>query len=149
MNTDYHDYIRRQVAAIHVLKHQLGLDDGTYRDLLERVTGKRSAAALDAAGRSRALNELRRLAGDGSRHARQAVPPTKDAPRAVREDAAAMIGKVGALLADANRGWAYAHGMARKMFGVARIEWCTAEQLHRLVAALEYDKRRRRKEAGS
>ncbi len=34
------------LAKIHVGKKQLGLDDDTYRDMLERVTGKRSAKGL-------------------------------------------------------------------------------------------------------
>lgn len=34
---------RDLLAKIHIGKKQLGLDDDTYRDLLERVTGKRSA----------------------------------------------------------------------------------------------------------
>lgn len=34
------------LATIHIAKKQLGLDDDTYRDFLERETGKRSAADL-------------------------------------------------------------------------------------------------------
>ena len=33
----------QRIAAIHMGKKQLGLDDDTYRDMLEQVTGKRSA----------------------------------------------------------------------------------------------------------
>ena len=47
------------------------------------------------------------------------------------------------MLADAGRPWAYAHGMARHMFKVTRVEWCNADQLGCLIAALEYDARRR------
>jgi phage gp16-like protein len=54
-----------------------------------------------------------------------------------------LADKVRALLADASRPDAYADAMARHMFGVARWEWLDADQLHRLVAALEYDRARR------
>jgi phage gp16-like protein len=37
----------RTLAAIHVARRQLGLDDDTYREILERETGKRSAAELN------------------------------------------------------------------------------------------------------
>ena len=47
------------LAAIHIAKKQLGLDDETYRDLLLRVTGKRSAAAMSEAERRRVVAELR------------------------------------------------------------------------------------------
>lgn len=141
---------RKQLAAIHVLAIQLGLDDALYRELIYRVSGAhghavRSAADLSGIQRNAVLTELRHLAGESQYRARQIVPPAKDAPRSVREEAVAMIGKIGAMLADANRGWGYAHGMARRMFHVTRIEWCTSEQLRRIIAALNYDQRRRRK----
>ena len=36
-----------RLAAIHLGKKELGLDDDTYRDMLEQVTGKRSAKGLN------------------------------------------------------------------------------------------------------
>jgi len=54
-----------------------------------------------------------------------------------------MLGKVEALLADAQRPWDYAHSMARHMFGVDRLEFLRGGQLHRLVAALQIDANRR------
>lgn len=50
-----------QLAAIHIKKTQLGLDDETYRALLERVTGKRSAKDLSASQRFTVITELERL----------------------------------------------------------------------------------------
>ncbi|WP_052119952.1 regulatory protein GemA [Inquilinus limosus] len=37
---------RELLAQIHIAKKQLGLDDGTYRTVLERVAGRASAAEL-------------------------------------------------------------------------------------------------------
>lgn len=48
------------LAAIHVARRQLGLDDDTARDLYERVTGKRSAKEMSEAERNRVVQELRR-----------------------------------------------------------------------------------------
>ena len=48
-------------AAIHIAKRDLGLDDDTYRDVLERTTGQRSAKGLTAAQRGKVLAEFRRL----------------------------------------------------------------------------------------
>jgi len=52
---------QRQLMAIHVRRRQLGLDDETYRDVLERATGKRSAAEMTDWERRQALDELVRL----------------------------------------------------------------------------------------
>lgn len=48
------------LAAIHVAKKKLGLDDDTYRAVLLRVTGKSSAADLDERERQSVLEEFRR-----------------------------------------------------------------------------------------
>lgn len=49
------------IAAIHVGKKQLGLDDETYRALLERVTGQASTKAMTPRQHEAVLTELRRL----------------------------------------------------------------------------------------
>jgi phage gp16-like protein len=133
---------RRQLAAIHVLaSKRLRLDRETYVALLQRVGGVQSSADLDAKGRSRVLDDLRRLAGEGQRQMRNAVN-LPDAPQNVREELAAMVSKVGAILAEMGKSWNYAHGTAKRMFKVHRVEWLRPDQLHRLVAALSYDQRR-------
>ena len=48
------------LAAIHVARKQLGLDEETYRAVLVRVTGKNSAGKMSEAERLRVVQELRR-----------------------------------------------------------------------------------------
>lgn len=55
------------LAAIHVAKKQLGLDDETYRAVLLRVTGKASSAAMSEAERGAVLEELRRQGFKGAK----------------------------------------------------------------------------------
>ncbi|MFX6292549.1 regulatory protein GemA, partial [Acinetobacter baumannii] len=84
----------RELARIHQAKKQLGLDEDTYRAVLERVTGQRSAADLSAAGRAAVLAEFERLG----------FAPPRRGPfpgRPKNTDAVPMLGKVEALLADA------------------------------------------------
>ncbi|HSX60231.1 MAG TPA: regulatory protein GemA [Tahibacter sp.] len=132
---------KTDLARIHMLSAQLKLDDDTYRMLLERVTGSRSSKDLDETQRRDVLRELSRLAGDGDRGAAQTALP--DAPKRVRAELRAMIGKVSALLTERKLGWSYAHGLAQRMFQTQRIEWLRADQLHKVVAALSYDHARR------
>lgn len=49
------------LATIHVAKKQLGLDDDTYRAVLNRVTGKTSSADMTETERLAVVDELRRL----------------------------------------------------------------------------------------
>lgn len=64
------------LAAIHVAKKQLGLDDDAYRAVLARVTGKSSAKEMSEAERRAVVAELRRL-GFG----RSSGPPHKGGRR--------------------------------------------------------------------
>lgn len=136
----------RQIAAIHACRRELHLDEETYRSLLERVTGLRSAADLGAVARARVIDECRRLGAVAARTMRNAVPSHGPAPN-VQATNQAMIAKIGALLADSGRSWEYAHGTAARMFGRERLEWLRHDQLRKVVAALQIDADRRRKRA--
>jgi phage gp16-like protein len=135
------DTRRRELAAIHVAKRMLGLDDSTYRDMLWLLARVRSAAELDHAGRQMVIEHLRRR---GFRP-KPTSPTERDYGRKpqVPADRQALVNKIEALLAEAARPWNYARAMAQRMFHVDRLEWASADQLRRLVAALEYDRRRR------
>ena len=49
------------LAKIHIAKKQLGLDDDTYRDMLERVTSKRSSKGMNNKQHTAVLDEFKRL----------------------------------------------------------------------------------------
>lgn len=61
----------KSIAAIHVARKTLGLDEDTYRDALRQVTGKSSAGDMSEAERQRVLERFRQLgfkpASTGSR----------------------------------------------------------------------------------
>lgn len=125
------------LAKIHIAKQQLGLDDETYRALLARVAGVRSAKELNKRQTSAVLAEFERL-GFKPKPAKKANRTTpKPAP-----DRAAQVAKIEAFLAEAERPWSYADAMALRMFKVERVEWCDSDQLRRLIAALNYDAKR-------
>lgn len=132
----------RELAAIHVAKKQLGLDDDTYRDALFAITRKRSAGDLDQAERQRVLDHFRGLGFKRPVNRPQRARVDHGKKPVVAEDKRALVDKIEALLADGARPWNYARAMARRMFGVEQLEWASAGQLHSLVAALEYQKRR-------
>lgn len=48
------------IAAIHVAKNQLGLDEDTYRAKLRRITGKASAKEMTEDERQRVLSDFRK-----------------------------------------------------------------------------------------
>lgn len=137
---------RLQLARIHAGKKQLQLDDHTYRALLERVTGLRSSADMTTAQRNDVLREFARL---GMRHEAQAESKRRwpGQPDAALMKSRPMLRKVGALLANSKRPWSYAHGLAKKMHEVEKVEWLNDHQLHALVSAMQIDANRRQQPA--
>lgn len=53
---------RTKIGAIHALKARLGFDDETYRDFMERETGKRSAKELTDIEAGRLLDTMNKRA---------------------------------------------------------------------------------------
>ncbi|MCZ4273324.1 gp16 family protein [Maritalea porphyrae] len=49
------------LAKIHIAKKELRLDDDAYRDVLERITGKRSAKGLSEKNLKLVVTEFKRL----------------------------------------------------------------------------------------
>ncbi|WP_051284501.1 gp16 family protein [Desulforegula conservatrix] len=135
MKTNNNNIKRAKLATIHIAKAQLGMDDDTYREMLASFGLKSSKDASIPK-----LNEIiTHLESKGFESKKR-----KNQPKAVKGQApeTALMGKIGALLADGKLQWAYGHGIAKKMFGVERLEWCDCQQLRKVVAALEYNKKR-------
>ena len=53
----------REIARIHILKKQLGMDDDTYRDFLGGMTGKRSSKDMTGAERVQVITAMERSTG--------------------------------------------------------------------------------------
>ena len=130
------DFRRAELARIHLAKKDLCLDDDTYRDILWTICRVRSAADLDSTGRFKVINHFKSLGWRPTRKSRRK-------PR-VTGDKTALMNKLEALLADNKLPWAYADGMARRMFRSDRVAWLNADQLHKLVAALQISANRKK-----
>lgn len=125
------------LAKIHIAKAQLGLDEETYRGMLWTMARVHSSKDLTTDGRQRVLEHLR------ARGFKDARPRKRFPGRPHNTDSNAQLKKVEALLASAGRVWAYADGMAARMFQVDRVAFCDPQQLQKLIAALVIDAKRR------
>ncbi|MDP2232843.1 MAG: regulatory protein GemA [Actinomycetota bacterium] len=135
---------RAALAAIHVAKRALELDDDAYRDLIERVSATkgrpvRSAGNLSTLQITAVLDEFKRLGG------LRTSPKTKGKPANFNSIAMPeMITKVEALLADMKLPWSYADSIAKRQFGIERVAWCrTRDQLRAIIAALDVEQEKR------
>lgn len=130
------DKRKRDLAAIHAGAKQLNLDEDTRRDLIERITGQRSAGALDDAGRAQVLQELRRLGAGGK--------PGRHPGKPLNMDARPMLARIEQLLTAMQMQWTYADRLAQHMYRIERCAWLKSQnQLGGVIAALDAEYQRR------
>ncbi|MCP4113193.1 MAG: regulatory protein GemA [Desulfobacteraceae bacterium] len=118
---------QKQLAQIHIAKRELGLDEDTYRDLLESETGRRSAADMDEAELEAVIIRMKNCGW-------QAYPRR---PKNMEVPGKARLKKTEALLADMMLPWAYADTIAQRKFGVRLCQWCTSEQMGGIIKELD------------
>ncbi len=130
----------KQKAIIHIAKQQLCLDDEVYRSIMKEAAGVTSSTNLDQRGYSRLMTRFNQL-GFTPHHQSAAKSGRVQSPR---PDKRPLMGKLGALLTELQLPWAYADGMAKKMFQVASVNWLDPDQLQKLVVALNYHLKRKK-----
>ena len=129
------------MAKIHIAKKDLGLDDDTYRDVLWRVTGKRSCKNM-------LIGELEAVIKDmESRGFTPKAAPKHGKKPSVVGKREPLMGKIHAMLTDMGLHWNYAHGMADSMFKIKRLQWLNDSQLYKLTQALSVHQQREAKKA--
>lgn len=124
----------RELARIHCLAKQQGLDRDTYEAMLWTVARVKSARDLDAHGRRAVLAHL------------QPRQPTRFGRTPATLGNRALLRKIEAQLAAAKRPWGYAEALARRIAHKQRLEFCTDAELGKIVAALSYDAARKTRE---
>lgn len=131
---------RARLAAIHIACKQLAMAPESYRAMLQRVTGHSSAGDCTVNQLGKVMEELKGFGAVFTSNRPNRIAATSAAP-----DRQGMLRKIDALLLDARpqRDRAYADALARRMCKVDRLEFCTPEQLRKIVAALSIDQKRK------
>jgi phage gp16-like protein len=125
------------LAKVHIAKAQLGLDDESYRALLARVAGVRSAKELNARQAAAVINELQRLGWQPKPRKSQGKPGNFDS-------LPGEIAVIEALLAEMSLPWSYADSIARRQFGIDRVAWLNQpKQFKAVLAALHVEQEKR------
>lgn len=126
---------RRLIAMIHVARKQLALDEDTYRDVLERVTGKRSSGELTAGELGRVVDALKDLG----------FTPKRTAPRSKKGHVRkvwVMWGQLEDRGLLRNPGRASLRAFVKRMTGIEDPEWLTPEQANVVIESLKAWRRR-------
>lgn len=123
----------KELARIHCLAKEVGIARDEYEDLLFSLARVRSARDLDDGGRRRVLAHL------GGLSKRYDDWGFIDAAPADRQP---LLRKIAVMAKAKRRTRSYVEGITKRMFQIARLEFCAVEQLHKVVAALTYDQQR-------
>lgn len=125
---------RNLIRIVHTGKSSLGWDDETYRDVLTRQTGKRSASDCSVTELEKVVLYMRTQGFALSSRGRR--------PR-VATGRKAMLSKIEAMLAEAGRPWGYLDGMVERMLGEKKpVEWLNDDQVRKLMQMLIVDAKR-------
>ena len=135
----------RDLAAIHASAKRAGIDDATYRAMVERISRGRTRSSADLGPDERSVL-LKELGG-------RTRPPGR-APRKDDLDGQALLRKVGAQLADLRLPWSYAEAILRRQRGhpdgiACPVERATPTELRAVIAALWRYAQRTRRTPGS
>lgn len=126
------------MAKIHIAKKDLSLDDATYRDVLWRVTGKRSCKGMTIKQLEDVVKDMQ---SNGFKP--KATPKHGKKPKVIKRRQA-LISKIEAILADMGLHWNYAHGVGEQMFNIKRLQFLNDQQLYKVTQALSKHQQRER-----
>lgn len=123
------------IRIIHTGKSKLGWDDDTYRGVLARITGHRSASDCSEAELERVIGYMRE----------QGFTPVKQTGRRpnVAVGRKGMVKKIEAMLAEADRPWSYLDGITERMLGEKKpLEWLNDDQVRKVMQMLIVEAKR-------
>ena len=131
------------LAKVHIAKKDLGLDDDTYRDVLEAVTGKRSAAGLDASELDAVLKHFKArgwkpaVVKGGKSGAADSAQTRRRADHSVAKKARALWISLHQLGVVENPSEQALEAFAKRQLGVDRLQWADQGQGFKLIEALK------------
>lgn len=140
---------RMMIAKVKIAQKQLGLDDGTYRDMLRNLFGVQSCTKLNGGQLHKLILHLQDRGWKAKRGSAARGRNRKAIPRSLGSDQ--QMKKIEALLAEKGRvegthmPWEYALGVLRKQTKgeVLALEHADGKQLGGVIAALVRDAQRK------
>lgn len=127
---------KKLVAKVKIAQAQLGLDDDTYRDLLENVTGKRSAAKLKSWELD---NVIKRLVQQGFKPKRQRTrAQAADDQSNKIKSLWLQLHEAGKVRDPSERALVnWAKGQFKNSQGIEALQWLDIHQKSRLIESLK------------
>lgn len=123
---------QQMITKIHIGKNELGMDKNSYVAFLLDAVDKHSCTVMSDAELMQVLQAMK-AKGFKPKTNKHGKRPTASKYQPNRQS---LMNKIEAFLAEGKKPWAYAHAICKKSFGIDRLQWCTDEQLHKVVQML-------------
>lgn len=134
---------RGMIAKVKIAQKELGIDDDTYRAMLERLTGKRSAADCDFAQLGKVLDELKvkgwtpKVVAGGRMGTAPILSKPARADHPAARKARALWISLHQLGLVRDRRESALEAFAARQLKVERLQWADQGQVYKLIEALK------------
>lgn len=122
---------KQMIQKIHIGKVELKMDRECYTRFLLETVDKHSCSVMSD---SELMQVLQAMKAKGfkvksKQHGRRPSVGNAD-ENAMRKR---YLDKIEAFLAEGKKPWSYAHAICKRSFGIDRLQWCTEDQLRKIV----------------
>ena len=131
---------KQMIQKIHIGKAELKMDHECYVRFLLETVDKHSCSVMTDAELMQVLQAMKAkgFVIKSKKHGKR--PDVGKAKENLTR--ANYLSKIEAFLTDNQKPWQYAHAICKKAFGIDRLQWCTEEQLRKVVQMLAVSAKR-------
>ncbi|QGM80683.1 gp16 family protein [Otariodibacter oris] len=123
---------KQLIQKIHIGKNELKMDQDTYVRFLLEVVDKHSCSVMSDAELDLVLKAMKKK-GFKVKSKQFGKRPTASASNETRQKS---LDKIEAFLASDGKPWAYIHAICKRSFGINRLQWCSDEQVRKVLQML-------------
>ncbi|MCK3654891.1 hypothetical protein A4G19_03645 [Pasteurellaceae bacterium Macca] len=123
---------KQMIQKIHIAKNQLKLDEEGYKMLLLQAVDKPSCAMMTD-GELMIVLQVMKAKGFKVKSKKYGKTPEASAYNPVRQS---YLDKIKALLVGSGKSWQYVHAICKRSFGKEKLQWCTDEEIYRVLQML-------------
>ncbi|WP_018652740.1 gp16 family protein [Actinobacillus capsulatus] len=131
---------QQMIQKIHIGKAELKMDRECYTRFLLETVDKHSCSVMTDSELMQVLSAMKAKGFKVKSKQHGKKPDVGNAP--VNQIRKRYMDKIEAFLTEMKKPWNYAHAICKKSFGIDRLQWCTEEQLRKIVQMLAVSAKR-------
>ncbi|WP_419852470.1 gp16 family protein [Actinobacillus pleuropneumoniae] len=131
---------QQMIQKIHIGKAELKMDRECYTRFLLETVDKHSCSVMTDGELMQVLQAMKAKGFKVKSKQHGKKPDVGNAP--ANQIRKRYMDKIEAFLTEMQKPWNYAHAICKKSFGIDRLQWCTEEQLRKIVQMLAVSAKR-------